>query len=107
MGEGSSNKENGSLPWAFIPNAEWQLEARCRDLPQHLFFGKEFEGKRRHRPSLTSIEIRRAKAICAICPVLEECFNHAMEYEEEYGVWGGTTHKERQRLRYQYNKKSA
>jgi len=30
-----------------------------------------------------------------------------MEYEEEYGVWGGTTHKERQRLRYQYNKKSA
>jgi WhiB family transcriptional regulator, redox-sensing transcriptional regulator len=73
--------------------------AKCARMDQEIFFGGEYEGRRRHRPSLTSIEIRRAKAICAVCPVLWDCFQYAMENDEEYGVWGGTTRRERQRLR--------
>lgn len=74
--------------------------AKCADLPQAWFFGEEHtEGKKRHRPTLTSVEIRRAKAICAVCPVLQDCYDHAMKNEEDYGVWGGTTHKDRQRIR--------
>jgi WhiB family transcriptional regulator, redox-sensing transcriptional regulator len=64
-----------------------------------IFFGKEYHGWQRNRPSLTSVEIRRAKAICATCPVLWECFQWAMDNDEEYGVWGGTTRRERARLR--------
>jgi WhiB family transcriptional regulator, redox-sensing transcriptional regulator len=75
--------------------------AGCRGVDQDIFFGKEYHGEQRHRPSLTSIEIRRAKAICAVCPVLWDCFSYAMANEEEYGVWGGTTRRERQRLRTQ------
>jgi WhiB family transcriptional regulator, redox-sensing transcriptional regulator len=75
--------------------------AKCATVNPDVFFGKEYEGAQRHRPSLTSIAIRRAKAICAVCPVLWDCFNYAMDNDEEYGVWGGTTRRERQRLRNQ------
>lgn len=76
-------------------------QAKCREMDLAIFFGKDRRGASRHRPSLTSVEIRRAKAICAVCPVLWECFTYAMEQEEDYGVWGGTTHKDRQRIREQ------
>lgn len=44
-----------------------------------------------------SIEI--AKSICRRCPVVEQCLKSALENNEIYGVWGGTTPKERRRLR--------
>lgn len=74
-------------------------QAKCRGMNTEIFFGKEYHGRQRHRPTLTAIDIRRAKAVCAVCPVMEECFRFAMENDEEYGVWGGTTHRERERLR--------
>ncbi len=36
-----------------------------------------------------------AKAICARCLVRDECLNFAIENEENYGIWGGLTPKER------------
>lgn len=81
--------------------------AKCIGMSQEIFFGKEYHGRQRHRPTLTSVDIRRAKAICAVCPVLQDCFNFAMEHEEEYGVWGGTTHRERERLRQSKNTHTA
>lgn len=36
----------------------------------------------------------RAKAVCAGCPVLNECREYAIEYRL-IGVWGGTSGKER------------
>ena len=89
-------------PFSWIPDEPWMDDAKCRDMNTEIFFGKEYHGAQRHRPSLTSIEIRRAKAVCAVCPVMEECFYFAMENEEEYGVWGGTTHRDRERLRESY-----
>ena len=89
-------------PFSWIPDAPWMNDAKCRGMSSELFFGKEYEGRQRHRPSLTSIEVRRAKAICAICPVMQECFDFAIENEEEYGIWGGTTRTERQQFREAY-----
>ena len=86
-------------PFSWIPDAPWMDDAKCKGMNTEIFFGKEYHGIQRHRPTLTSIEIRRAKAVCAVCPVLEECFTFAMENDEEYGVWGGTTHRDRQRLK--------
>jgi WhiB family redox-sensing transcriptional regulator len=39
-----------------------------------------------------------ALLICGICPVREDCLDHALETNERFGVWGGTTEKERRKL---------
>jgi WhiB family redox-sensing transcriptional regulator len=39
-----------------------------------------------------------ALAVCAGCLVRSECLGYAMEHGE-YGVWGGTTDRERNRIR--------
>jgi WhiB family redox-sensing transcriptional regulator len=31
--------------------------------------------------------------------VIEECLSYALESREEYGIWGGTSERERRRLR--------
>lgn len=94
-----SVEPESSEPFNWIPDAPWMERAKCRGMTSEIFFGKEYTGRQRHRPTLTSVDIRRAKAICAICPVLQECFEFAMVNNEEYGVWGGTTHRDRERIR--------
>ena len=39
-----------------------------------------------------------AKALCARCPVIEQCREHALAVQEPYGVWGGLSESERQQL---------
>ncbi|MFJ9753042.1 WhiB family transcriptional regulator [Streptomyces chartreusis] len=41
---------------------------------------------------------RRAKAVCASCPVVSECLTVALDNREATGVWGGRTPKERRSL---------
>lgn len=94
----SSEPSDSDNPFAWVPDQPWMNHAKCRGMHSSVFFGHEYEGRRRHRPSLTSVEVRRAKAVCAVCPVLQECFDFAMENREEYGVWGGTTRSEREDL---------
>ena len=36
-----------------------------------------------------------AKAICATCPVIEQCREYALRAQEPYGIWGGMTEEER------------
>lgn len=40
-----------------------------------------------------------AKKICADCIVQEECLEYALELGERFGVWGGTSERERRRIR--------
>lgn len=35
------------------------------------------------------VDIARAKAMCALCPLRLECLADALEREEPWGVWGG------------------
>lgn len=39
-----------------------------------------------------------AKRVCRSCPLINECFAYAME-SHEWGIWGGTSEKERAHLR--------
>jgi len=58
---------------------DWST-ARCRDgaaTMVGLFFSEQID------------DIARAKAICALCPVAEPCFQGALERREPWGVWGG------------------
>lgn len=41
-----------------------------------------------------------AKRICGRCEVKDECLAHALDHDEQQGVWGGLTPIERQRLQH-------
>lgn len=43
--------------------------------------------------------ITRAKALCAGCPVREDCLIFALETNQPDGIWGGYTAKERTKIR--------
>jgi len=44
-------------------------------------------------------DARTAKRFCNECPVKNECLSFALENNEQDGIWGGLTSKERSRLR--------
>jgi WhiB family redox-sensing transcriptional regulator len=61
----------------------WQDRGACADRPE-LFFGPDEEATGTMR-----VRERKAKRICARCPVVAECLAAALERREQYGVWGG------------------
>lgn len=40
-----------------------------------------------------------AKAVCAGCPVRAECLEFALANDERWGVWGGTSERQRRAMR--------
>jgi WhiB family redox-sensing transcriptional regulator len=71
----------------------WRDRARCQDVDSSLFFAAEGErGMPRRRRE------RAAKAVCAYCQVREFCADYALANRESYGIWGGMTEAERERI---------
>lgn len=70
----------------------WRAESACRDADVNLFFPAGVTGP-------AARQIREAKAICAACPARKTCLDFAIETNQEYGIWGGTTEDERRSLR--------
>ena len=71
--------------------ADWRARAACAGYPNNLFF-----------PSIEGADDaseRRAKAVCAVCPVAEDCLQYALETNQRSGIWGGTSETERKSLR--------
>ena len=69
-----------SKMYPFLDNAE------CRGLDPELFYA---EG---------GAAVAKAKAVCARCPLRMKCLEWAIA-REEFGVWGGTTARERAAIR--------
>jgi WhiB family redox-sensing transcriptional regulator len=63
----------------------WRIAARCRTADAEELF-------------VRGAEQRRARQFCATCPVRTECLAHALDERVEFGVWGGTTERERRAL---------
>lgn len=40
-----------------------------------------------------------AIALCNTCPVITQCRDYAIWHFEDFGVWGGTTPEQRQKIR--------
>lgn len=78
------------LPLALQSVYEWQYEGSCAGLESARFFSPD-----RERGSRRSNREEQAKAVCATCPVIEQCREHALSAQEPYGVWGGMTEHER------------
>lgn len=71
--------------------ADWRAQAACSGYPNTLFF-----------PSSDGVDegsTERAKTICAVCPVIDDCLEYALETNQRSGIWGGTSERERKSLR--------
>ena len=78
------------IPRPFAGEWDWRVNAECRGSDIETFFHPENE----RGPSRANRE-RRAKAICATCPVIENCLRWALKAEEPYGIWGGLSAEDR------------
>ncbi|GAA3195289.1 MULTISPECIES: WhiB family transcriptional regulator [Streptomyces] len=83
-----------AVPSQRVPSRDeagpWHAEAACRRDEAGLFFAPSKEP--------TAARLAReeaAKRVCARCPVMLECREHALLQPEPYGVWGGLTAAER------------
>ncbi|WP_311210980.1 MULTISPECIES: WhiB family transcriptional regulator [unclassified Aeromicrobium] len=81
------------LPMPLQETYEWQYDGLCRDVDPEGFFSPEAE---RGTPKARREEA--AKALCARCPVIEQCREHALAVQEPYGVWGGLSEAERREI---------
>jgi len=72
----------------------WARRAACRGPEASLFYPPAAAEPRVEREARE----RRAKAICAVCPVREPCLAVALDTREPHGIWGGLNETERQAL---------
>jgi WhiB family redox-sensing transcriptional regulator len=66
---------------------DWQELARCTEADPELFYPAK------------GADAREARRFCRACDVRPECLEYALARSEGHGVWGGTTYRERLRLR--------
>ncbi|MBU8827758.1 WhiB family transcriptional regulator [Mycolicibacterium goodii] len=81
------------LPGPFIDRWEWQLGGLCRGDDTGVFFSADGE-----RGAARAYREMRAKKMCSRCPVIAECRAYALSVGEPYGVWGGLSASDREKL---------
>ncbi|MBU1227628.1 MAG: WhiB family transcriptional regulator [Actinobacteria bacterium] len=64
----------------------WAAYGSCRGADPDLFFPGE------------ALDPDEGLKICSGCPVRDECLWWALENRIHFGIWGGTTERERRRL---------
>jgi WhiB family redox-sensing transcriptional regulator len=65
----------------------WRKDAACLETPYVNFFPG--------RGELT----KATKAVCDTCLVRAECLEYAIANEEVFGIWGGTSERQRRQMR--------
>lgn len=68
---------------------EWQDRGLCAETDAEAFFPEK------------GASTRAAKRTCRACEVRAECLDYALEHDEKFGIWGGTSERERRRLKRQ------
>jgi WhiB family redox-sensing transcriptional regulator len=67
----------------------WKDFANCLGADPDLFFPDR------------GASTREAKEICRVCVVITPCLEYALAHGEKFGIWGGTSERERRRIRRQ------
>jgi WhiB family redox-sensing transcriptional regulator len=68
------------------PVPEWHDRALCAQTDPEAFFPEK------------GGSIRAAKRVCQACELRTECLEHAIENDEQHGIWGGLSVNERLRV---------
>lgn len=71
---------------------DWRSAAACRSVDPEWFFPSAEAG------DVLEVQVRRARAVCARCPVAGECLDFALQ-ALAHGIAGGMTADERRDLR--------
>jgi WhiB family transcriptional regulator, redox-sensing transcriptional regulator len=66
---------------------DWQTKARCTEVDPEIFFPERGGSS------------KAARAVCSNCDVRMQCLEYALNNKEQFGIWGGTSERERRRLR--------
>ena len=69
------------------PRPGWIARASCSGVNPDLFFPERGD------------TTRYAKEVCRGCVVREDCLEYAVRHHEKFGIWGGTSERERARIR--------
>jgi WhiB family redox-sensing transcriptional regulator len=72
----------------------WQHRGACRGPQATVFFPPPHFERKIERAERE----RRAKEICASCPVASACLDYALTIREPHGIWGGLNEGERRLL---------
>ena len=75
-------------------NPNWFASAACAGEMGQRFYPPV----RAERRSIRNAREASAKAVCASCPVRQDCLEMAIANNERYGIWGGMTDLERRRF---------
>lgn len=67
----------------------WMALAACRGYDPETWFPGEGRGPR---------DTTRARRICVDCPVRQQCADYAIATSANYGIWGGLTVNQRNRI---------
>jgi len=78
-----------SEPGDLFASVEFMTFGACRGTAPDIFFPDRGES------------LEPAKRICGECVVRDECLEYALDSGERFGVWGGTSERERRRIRRQ------
>lgn len=85
------------------PEWAWRYDAKCRGVDTEIFFPPRDKAK--YAPIADA-----AKAICLgkdgspPCKVRKECLIDAIKSDEQHGIWGGLSHRERNAMVRKYTK---
>ena len=72
-----------------IVTPAWMFDTPCGTVPPDLFFPSTGE----------TSSAQTAKHICSTCPVQLDCLTYALADPHLFGIWGGTTESDRDKLR--------
>jgi hypothetical protein len=73
-----------------VKGTDWS-KANCRGLNTEIFYYEESDLRERR------LDTRAIRKICFTCPIQKDCLDAGMQ--EEYGIWGGFTRRERTYIR--------
>jgi WhiB family redox-sensing transcriptional regulator len=68
--------------------ADWRHDAACQIEDPELFFPDASDKLGTHF----------AQRVCAFCPVRDPCLRWALDTGQAFGIWGGTTERDRRAI---------
>lgn len=78
----------GGHPGAFTPDQPPEFEdGLCREHDPDMFFPNKGEAN------------KGARQVCGRCDIRELCLEWALEHNQRWGIWGGTTEAQRRRIK--------